>query len=116
MREYSAEKVKYTSEIRERTVQLVIESQKYYPSSWATVSVIAPKIGCIAKVLRVKSLKYLDKQNPLKIQEFLAQEPIKQLECENIELQRANEILCKVADFSPRRSSTAHTNNCGFHL
>ena len=35
-------KVQYTPEIRERAVQLVIESEKDYPSNWATVSAIAP--------------------------------------------------------------------------
>ena len=39
-------KVKYTPEIRERAVQLVIESEKDYPSNWAAVSAIAPKLTC----------------------------------------------------------------------
>ena len=36
-------KLKYTPEIRERAVQLVIESEKDYPSNWAAVSAIAPE-------------------------------------------------------------------------
>ena len=31
-------KLKYTPEIRERSVQLLIESEKDYPSTWAIVS------------------------------------------------------------------------------
>ena len=31
-------KLKYTPEIRERAVQLVIESEKDYPSNWAAIS------------------------------------------------------------------------------
>ncbi len=59
--------------------------------------------------------KYLDKQNPVKVQQISDQERIKQLERENKELQRANEILRKAAAFFARRSSTAHTNNGGFY-
>ena len=36
-------KSNYTPEIRERAVQLVIESEKDYPSNWAAVSAIAPE-------------------------------------------------------------------------
>ena len=41
-------KLNYTPEIRERAVQLVIESEKDYPSNWAAVSAIAPKLTCWA--------------------------------------------------------------------
>ncbi|MFP0377021.1 MULTISPECIES: IS3 family transposase [Acinetobacter calcoaceticus/baumannii complex] len=92
-------KVKYTPEIRERAIQLVIESEKDYPSNWAAVSAIAPKIGCTPETLRVWYQKYLDQQNPVKVQQFSDQERIKQLERENKELQRANEILRKAAGF-----------------
>ncbi|ENV24119.1 transposase family protein [Acinetobacter sp. 1294596] len=92
-------KLKYTPEIRERAVQLLIESEKDYPSNWAAVSAIAPKIGCTPETLRVWYQKYLDQQNPIKVQQFSDQERIKQLERENKELQRANEILRKAAAF-----------------
>ncbi len=108
-------KLKYTPEIRERAVQLLIESEKDYPSNWAAITAIAPKIGCTPETLRVWYQKYLDQQNPIKVQQFSDPERIKQLERENKELQRANEILRKAAAFSPRRSSTARTNNDGFY-
>ena len=92
-------KLKYTPEIRERAVQLLIESEKDYPSNWAAVSAIAPKIGCTPETLRVWYQKCLDKQNPVKVQQLSVQERIKQLERENKELQRANEILRKAAAF-----------------
>ena len=44
-------------------------------------------------------IKNLDKQNPVKVQQLSDQERIKQLERENKELQRANEILRKAAAF-----------------
>ena len=81
----------------------------------AAITAIAPKIGCTPETLRVWYQKYLDKLNPVKVQQLSDQERIKQLERENKELQRANEILRKAAAFSPRRSSTAHTNNGGFY-
>ena len=56
-------KVKYTPEIRDRAVQLLIESEKDYPSTWAAITAIAPKIGCTPETLRVWYQKYLDKQN-----------------------------------------------------
>ena len=73
-------KLKYTLEIRERAVQLLIESEKDYPSNWAAITAIAPKIGCTPETLRVWYQKYLDKQNPIKVQQLSDQERIKQLE------------------------------------
>ena len=92
-------KGKYTPEISDRAVQLVIESEKDYPSNWAAITAIAPKIGCTPETLRVWYLKHLDKQNPVKVQKLSDQERIKQLERVNKELQRANEILRKAAAF-----------------
>ncbi|AVI39305.1 hypothetical protein CSB68_4200 (plasmid) [Acinetobacter baumannii] len=55
-------KPKYTPEIRDRAVQLLIESEKDYPSNWAAITAIAPKIGCTPETLRVWYLKHLDQQ------------------------------------------------------
>ena len=38
-----------TQEIKTRAVQLVIESEKDYPSNWTAVSAITPKFGCTPK-------------------------------------------------------------------
>ncbi|SDB82169.1 transposase [Acinetobacter kookii] len=89
-------KPKYTPEIRDRAVQLLIESEKDYPSNWAA---IVPKIGCTPETLRVWYQKYLDQQNSIKVQQLPYQERIKQPERENKEVQRANEILRKAATF-----------------
>src|SRR3990167_7151073 len=92
-------KPKYTPEIRERAIQLLIESEKDYPSNWAAITAIAPKIGCTPETLRSWHHKYLNQHNPIKVQQLSDQERIKQLERENKELQRANEILRKAAAF-----------------
>ncbi len=42
----------YTPEIKERTVRLVLESEKDYPSTWAAITAIASKIGCTPETLR----------------------------------------------------------------
>ena len=55
--------------------------------------------GYTHETLRVWYQKYLDKQNPVNVQQLSDQERIKQLERENKELQRANEILRKAAAF-----------------
>ena len=92
-------KPKYTPEIRDRAVQLLIESEKDYPSTWAAITAIAPKIGCTPETLRSWHQKHLNQRNPIKVQQLSDQERIKQLERENKELQRANEILRKAAAF-----------------
>jgi transposase len=92
-------KAKYTPEIRERAVRLVLESEKDYPSTWAALTAIAPKIGCTPETLRSWHQKHLKQQNPVKVQLQSDQQRIIQLERENKELQRANEILRKAAAF-----------------
>ncbi|MDV4246204.1 IS3 family transposase [Acinetobacter baumannii] len=92
-------KLKYTPEIRERAVQLLIESEKDYPSTWAAITAIAPKIGCTPETLRAWHQKHLDQQNPIKVQQISDQEKMKQMEREIKELKRANEILRKAAGF-----------------
>ena len=92
-------KVKLTPEIRERAVQLLIESEKDYPSTWAAITAIAPKIGCTPETLRVWYLKHMDQLNPAKVQQISDQEKMKQMEREIKELKRANEILRKAAAF-----------------
>ena len=47
-------KLKYTPEIRERAVQLLIESEKDYPSNWAAITAIAPWAVYCARVVLLK--------------------------------------------------------------
>ena len=84
---------------RERAVQLLIESEKDYPSTWAAITAIAPKIGCTPETLRAWHQKHLDQQNPIKVQQISDQEKMRQMEREIKELKRANEILRKAAAF-----------------
>ncbi len=42
---------KFSPEVRERAVRLVQEHRDEYPSLWAAVESIAPKIGCVPQTL-----------------------------------------------------------------
>ena len=49
----------YSTEIKTRAVELLIESQKDYPSLWAAIQAIAPKFGCTPETLRSWHQKHL---------------------------------------------------------
>ena len=42
---------KFSPEVRERAVRLVLEHRREYPSLWAAIESIAPKIGCVPQTL-----------------------------------------------------------------
>ena len=42
---------KFSPEVRERAVRMVHEHRGGYPSLWAAVESIAPKIGCVPQTL-----------------------------------------------------------------
>ncbi|VTM75990.1 putative transposase family protein [Escherichia coli] len=45
--------IRFSPEVRQRAVRMVLESQGEYDSQWATICSIAPKIGCTPETLRV---------------------------------------------------------------
>jgi transposase len=90
---------KFSPEVRERAVRMVQEHQGEYPSLWAAVESIAPKIGCVPQTLLewVKRVEVdAGKREGLSSTE---RERIKALERENKELRRANEILKTASAF-----------------
>ena len=84
---------KFSPEVRERAVRLVQEHRGEYPSLWATVESIAPKMGCVPSTLLdwVKQAE-IDAGARPGVSTTEAQR-IKDLEREVKELRRANEIL-----------------------
>jgi transposase-like protein len=42
---------KFSSEVRDRAVRMVQEHRGEYPSLWAAIESIAPKIGCVPQTL-----------------------------------------------------------------
>lgn len=45
---------KFSPEVRERAVRMVQEHRGEYPSLWAAIESIAPKIGCVPQTLNGK--------------------------------------------------------------
>jgi transposase-like protein len=84
---------RFSPEVRERAVRLVQEHRGEYPSLWAAVESIAPKIGCVPSTLLdwVKQTE-VDSGTRAGVTTSEAQR-VKELEREVKELRRANEIL-----------------------
>lgn len=84
---------KFSPEVRERAVRMVQEHRGEYPSLWAAVQSIAPKIGCVPQTL----LDWIKRAEvDTGVREGVATseaQRMKELERENKELRRANEIL-----------------------
>ena len=90
---------RYSPEVRERAVRLVLEHQGEHESQWAAIASIAGKIGCTAETLRGwvrQAERDQGKRAGLTTDE---RERLKQLERENFELKRANEILRKASAY-----------------
>ena len=84
---------KFSPEVREREVRMVQEQRGEYPSLWAAIESIAPKIGCVPQMLNewVKRTE-VDAGTREGVTTAEAQR-LKELEREVKELRRANEIL-----------------------
>lgn len=90
---------RYSAEVRERGVRMVHEHQGEYPSQWAAITSIAPKLGCTAETLR-KWVRQAERDAGTRAGlSSTDRERLKQLEQENRELKRANEILRKASAY-----------------
>jgi transposase-like protein len=90
---------KFPKEVRERSVRLVLESQSEHTSQWAAVQSVAAKIGCSAQTLNNWVNKALTDRGERAGLRSSDSERIKQLERENRELKRSNEILRQASAF-----------------
>ena len=90
---------RYSEEFRDRAVRLVAEQQNQGSSQWAAMQSISQKLGCTPETLRrwVRQAERDEGKRPgLSTEE---RDRLKQLERENRELKRANEILKTASAF-----------------
>jgi transposase len=90
---------RYSAEVQERAVRLFQEHVHEYPSRWEAMKSIAEKIGCTTETLRSWVIKAEATADPRRNVALADRERVKQLERENAELRRANEILRKASAF-----------------
>ena len=91
--------MRYAPEVRERAVRLVQEAQKDHQSQWAAIQSVADKIGCTHETLR-RWVRQDERDSGLRAGVTSDErDRLKQLERENRELKRANEILRKASAF-----------------
>ena len=84
---------KYPAELRERAVRMVMEDGKDHGSEWSAICSVAEKIGCTPETLRKwvrQAQRDAGEQPGLTTSERVR---LKELERENRELKRANQIL-----------------------
>ncbi|WP_434006358.1 IS3 family transposase [Escherichia coli] len=85
---------RFSPEVRQRAVLMVLESQSEYDSQWATICSIAPKIGCTPETLRVWVRQHeRDTGGGDGGLTTAERQRLKELERENRELRRSNDIL-----------------------
>src|SRR5687768_18619789 len=90
---------RFSPEVRERAVRLVMEQRPAHPSEWAALPAVATKLGTTAETLRqwVRQAERDTGQRPgLTTSE---RERLAALERENRELKRTNEILKTASAF-----------------
>jgi transposase len=90
---------KFSPEVRERAVRMVMEHEREHPSRWTAVVSIVEKIGCSPQTLHewVKKAE-VDAGKRAGVPTGVA-EKLKVLERENRELRQANEILRKASAY-----------------
>ena len=92
-------RTRYSPEVRERAVRLVLDQQGGHDSQWAAIISVSSKIGCAPETLRKwvrQAERDLGQRAGLTSSE---RERLKALERENRELRRANEILRKASAY-----------------
>ena len=90
---------RYSPEVRERAVRMVLEHENEYPTQWQAIRSIAGKIGCSPDSLKAWLKRTQVDAGDLPGTTTEERERIKALEKEVKELRRANEILKTASAF-----------------
>ena len=90
---------RFSLEVRERAVRMVFDHRGEYDSEWEAIRSIAEKIGCSAETLR-KWVRQTEVDTGRRGGLTTAErDRIKELERENRELRRTNDILRKASAY-----------------
>jgi len=90
---------RFSPEVRERAVRLVMEQRPAHPSEWAALQAVATKLGLTAETLR-KWLRQAERDTGQRPGLMTSErERLTALEREVRELRRANEILRKASAY-----------------
>jgi transposase-like protein len=90
---------RFSPEVRQRAVRMVLEHGGDHASQWAAIGSIAAKIGCTAETLRTW-VRQAERDRGLRAGPTTDErERIKALEREVRELRQANEILRKASAY-----------------
>ena len=84
---------KFSPEVQERAVRMVLEGRGEHDSQWAAIRSVAGKIGCTAETLRRWVRRAEINEGKRAGVTTLEAQRVKELEREVKELRRANEIL-----------------------
>src|SRR5215831_16469409 len=103
---------RYSREVQERAVRMVQEHGPEHPSQWAAIQSIAAKFGCTAETLRRwvrQDERDHGRRAGLTTDE---RQRLKELERENRELKRTNEILRKASAFFALAQLASDVTHC----
>ena len=93
---------RYPPELGERAVRLVREHRAEHPSEWAAIQSVAGKLGMTPETLRIWLRRDEVDRHQRPGVTSAERERIRELERENRELRRANEILKAASAFFAR--------------
>ena len=92
-------RIRYSPEVKERAVRMVLEHQEEYGTQWSAISSIVPKIGCTSETLR-RWVRQAERDQGLRAGLTTSErEELKRLKQENRQRKQANEILRKASAF-----------------